>query len=232
MAACTSEEGYEILLEDLHLLAMILAQLLFVPFYRKLCVSSIYEYLEQRFGTWTRLYAAGCYVLLKTAKTGIVLYMTSLALQIIVGRSVPLEMVMLVFGVVVAAYTTVGGLEAVIWTDLLQGIALIGGGLICMPIIAAQVPGGFAQIIDVAWEQGKFEVGSTDLTLLKVTLWATILAKFMNFCQLLGTDRPALCGDQERSGSSPGRHPGRPAHDPGMGLLFLRGNKPLRPVPV
>ena len=73
------------------------------------------------------LYAAGCYVLLKTAQMGIVLYMTSLALQIIVGRSVPLEMVMLVFGVVVAAYTIVGGLEAVIWTDLLQGIALIGG---------------------------------------------------------------------------------------------------------
>jgi len=60
-----------------------------------------------------------------------------------------------------------------------------------MPIIAAQVPGGFAQIIDIAWEQGKFEVGSTDLTLLYVTLWATILAKFMNFCQLLGTDQSA-----------------------------------------
>ena len=98
---------------------------------------------------------------------------------------------MLVFAIVVAAYTIAGGLEAVIWTDLLQGIALIGGGLICMPIIAAQVPGGFAEIIDVAWEQGKFDVGSTDLTLLKVTLWATILGKFMNFCQLLGTDQAA-----------------------------------------
>jgi len=174
-----------------YLLAAIVALLLFVPFYRKLRVNSIYEYLEHRFGTWARLYAAGCYVLLKTAKMGIVLYITSLALQIIVGRSVPLEMVMLVFGIVVAAYTIAGGLEAVIWTDLLQGIALIGGGLICMPIIASQVPGGFAEIIDVAWRQGKFDVGNTDLTLLKVTLWATILAKFMSFCQLLGTDQTA-----------------------------------------
>ena len=174
-----------------YLLAAIVALLLFVPFYRKLRLNSIYEYLERRFGTWARLYAAGCYVLLKTAKMGIVLYITSLALQIIVGRSVPLEIVMLVFAIVVAAYTIAGGLEAVIWTDLLQGIALIGGGLICMPIIAAQVPGGFAEIIDVAWEQGKFDVGSTDLTLLKVTLWATILGKFMNFCQLLGTDQAA-----------------------------------------
>ena len=174
-----------------YLLAMILTLLLFLPFYRKLRVNSIYEYLEWRFGTWARLYAAGCYVLLKVAKMGIVLYMTSLALQIIVGKSIPLEMVMLVFGVVVAAYTIAGGLEAVIWTDLLQGIALIGGGLICMPILAMQVPGGFGEIFNVAWEQGKFSVGDTDLTLLKVTLWATIFSKFINYCQLLGTDQMA-----------------------------------------
>lgn len=174
-----------------YLLAMVLALMVFVPFYRKLQVNSIYEYLEWRFGAWARLYAAGCYVLLKVAKMGVVLYMTSLALQIIVGTAVPLEMVMLVFGAVVAAYTIAGGLEAVIWTDVLQGVALIGGGLICMPIICMQVPGGFTEIMEVAWEQGKFGVGDTDWTLLKVTLWATMFSKFMSFCQLLGTDQMA-----------------------------------------
>lgn len=174
-----------------YLLASIAALLLFVPFYRRLRLDSIYEYLERRFGIWARLYAASCFILLKTAKMGIVLYITSLALQVIVGESVPLELVMLIFGIAVAAYTIAGGLEAVIWTDLLQGVALIGGGLICIPIMASQVPGGYTQIVNVAWEQGKFSVGSTEFTLLKMTVWATIVAKFINFCQLLGTDQTA-----------------------------------------
>ncbi|MCH2375624.1 MAG: sodium/solute symporter [Planctomycetes bacterium] len=174
-----------------YLLAMALALALFIPFYRRLRVASIYEYLERRFGAWARLYAAACYLLIKIAKMGIVLYMTSLALQTIVGGDVSLEMVMLVFGIIVAAYTIAGGLEAVVWTDLLQGITLIGGGLICLPIIASKLPGGFNQIIESASEQGKFGVGDTDFTLVKITLWATIVSKFFIFCQVLGTDQAA-----------------------------------------
>ncbi len=174
-----------------YLLATVLALVLFIPFYRRLRVSSIYEYLEWRFGAWARIYAASCYVLLKVAKMGIVLYMTSLALQTILGLDWPLENVMLLFGTVVAIYTIAGGLEAVVWTDLLQGLALIVGGIICLPIIAGQLPGGFGEIIETASRDGKFGVGDTDLSLVRITLWATVFAKCMTFCQILGTDQTA-----------------------------------------
>ena len=181
-----------------YVLAMAVALALFIPFYRRLRLNSIYEYLERRFGGWARFYAAGCYILLKVAKMGLVLYMASIALQTIIGTHVPFELVILVFGVVVAVYTIAGGLEAVIWTDLLQGIALIGGGLVCIPIIASllgggysptQLQDGFGQIFQVAWAEGKMSVGDTDLTLVKITLWATVISKFVNYCQLLGTDQ-------------------------------------------
>ena len=92
---------------------------------------SAYEYLEQRFGTWARLYAAAGFLIFMMFRTGVILYAVCLPFGPMTGF--PLEWVILVLGILVATYTILGGLEAVIYTDLLQGIALIAGGLICIP---------------------------------------------------------------------------------------------------
>ncbi len=170
--------------------AIAIAVHLFIPMYRSTRVSSAYEYLERRFGLWARMYAAGTFVLFHFIRTGMVLYAVSLAIQSILRTgedSVPA--IIVVGGVLVSIYTVVGGLRAVIWTDVFQGIALIGGGLLCLPIILSQIPGGFSELIRVAAADNKFYLGDPTLTLQGKTLWAYLFAEFMILMHLMGTDQ-------------------------------------------
>lgn len=173
-----------------YLAAMPVALLLFIPMYRGTGVSSAYEYLERRFGPWARFYAAACFVLFQVFRMGIVLYMVCLCLQTFVGGDLP--RIMTVFGILVAAYTVVGGLQAVIWTDVLQGIALVGGGLVCLPLLVSKLPGGFGRLLDVAAENGKFSWGSTEFDLTQMTVWAIVLSKLVIYLQILGADQTSV----------------------------------------
>ena len=173
-----------------YLPAIVVAIYLFIPLFRRTHVSSAYEYLERRFGVRTRMYAAGCFVLFHLFRTGIVLYAVSLAIRSIFQMpDESLPQIILVAGLLVSAYTILGGLEAVIWTDVVQGIALMSGGLFCLPIIIWQLPEGFGQLFSVAVADNKFELGSTTFTLGEKTLWAYILAEGMVYLHVLGTDQ-------------------------------------------
>ena len=170
--------------------AILVAFFLFIPIYRRARIDSAYEYLEQRFGLWARLYAAATFVVFHFFRTGVVLYAVSLAIQTILQlNDDALTTVIIVGGIVVSAYTIVGGLQAVIWTDVIQGVALIGGGLICFPVILSQIDGGMSELVSVAHADGKFDLGSTKWTLTEKTVWAYMLAEFVLFLQLLGTDQ-------------------------------------------
>jgi SSS family solute:Na+ symporter len=160
---------------------------LFLPFFRRGHVRSAYEYLERRFGTWARLYGAMAFLLFHLFRVGIILYAVSLALHQMCGFSVPL--IISVLGVLVAAYTIAGGLQAVIYTDFIQGLALIAGGLICTPIIAHLLPGSWEQIFTEAHQDGKFGVGSTAFVFKEKTVWVIILVYQFQFLQLVCTDQ-------------------------------------------
>ena len=170
------------------LIAVFVAIVLFVPFYRSAKFSSAYEYLERRFGTWARLYAAVCFLMFHVFRMGIVLYVVGLAVQAAVGSD--LVVVLVVLGALVAAYTILGGLQAVIWTDLFQGVALILGGLICLPIIVSQLPEGFGQIIEVGRADEKFSWSSSHVA--QQGTWAVICSKLVMFLMMLGTDQTAV----------------------------------------
>ena len=106
--------------------AIMIAVYVFIPLFRSTRVSSAYEYLERRFGLWARMYAAGSFILFHFFRTGLVLYAISLAIKSILqtgDESMPA--IIVVGGVLVSVYTVVGGLRAVIWTDVFQGITLI-----------------------------------------------------------------------------------------------------------
>lgn len=176
-----------------YILAIMVAIYLFIPFYRASRVSSAYEYLERRFGLWARMYAAAAFVLFHFFRTGLVLYAVSLAITSILqldDKSLP--MIVVVAGVLVSAYTIIGGLRAVIWTDVLQGVALIGGGLVCVPVIVSQLPGGFEQLLSVAMENNKFDMGSAEWTFKSKTIWAYVFAEFMLFMHMLATDQTCV----------------------------------------
>ncbi|MBG89703.1 MAG: hypothetical protein CMO80_22775 [Verrucomicrobiales bacterium] len=105
---------------------MIFVWLVCIPFLMKFRYTSVYEYLGERFGLATRRVGVGLFILLVVLWMGFVVLATAKALAQISGWSLPL--ILVVVGTVATIYTMIGGLRAVIWTDVIQVALLIGGG--------------------------------------------------------------------------------------------------------
>ena len=131
----------------------------FLPFYRRLKVVSIYEYLERRFCSGMRAYGSLSFVVLQVAKMGVFLLLPSLALSTVTGLN--LYVCIGVMGLLCTVYTVLGGIEAVVWTDVLQSIVLVGGGLLCFGMIIAAEGYDIGAMWDVATEGDKFHVFTT-----------------------------------------------------------------------
>src|SRR5690606_22039634 len=102
---------------------------------------SAYEYLEARFNVATRLFAALSYCIFQIAgRIAIVLYLPGIALAAVTGLDVYLSI--LLMGILSTTYTVMGGMEAVVWTDVVQGFVLIGGALLCIVMAILGVDGG------------------------------------------------------------------------------------------
>lgn len=134
-------------------LAVIIAAYVFLPFFRRRQTMTAYEYLEHRFGTSIRVYGAITFIIGQLVRISLILYLLALLIQELTGLDTSLSI--LLGGIFVAAYTIIGGINAVIWTDVLQTIVLVIGGLLCLAVIIDKLPGGFEQIINVAGEHGK-----------------------------------------------------------------------------
>ncbi|KAA9131033.1 sodium/solute symporter [Marinihelvus fidelis] len=137
-------------------LAVLIAAYVFLPFFRRGKITSAYEYLEGRFGPSIRVYAAVAFIVAQLFRVSIVLFLVSLVVHELTGlASTPC---ILVSGLLVALYTVVGGFRAVIWTDVIQTIVLMAGGVICVVMIAQMLPGGLGQIFSVGLAEGKFAI--------------------------------------------------------------------------
>jgi len=134
----------------------------FVPLYRSLNSASAYSYLETRFGPWARIYASLCYLVTQIARMGTILYLLALPMNALLGWSVP--MLIIVTGVGTLLYCAMGGIQAVIWTDAVQGIVLIGGTLLCLAVLLITMPQGIGQAWTLAVSEGKMSLGSWSLT--------------------------------------------------------------------
>lgn len=170
--------------------AMVIALFLFMPFFRRARINSAYEYLERRFGLWARLYAAVVFLLFRCFKMGIVLYAVCLPVHAITG--LPLSILIVGIGVLVAFYTIAGGLEAVLWTDVFQAAALALGGIVCLPIMIFEVPGGLSELLQVAQSHDKFSLGNTSFTLSEKTFWAVAFTSFFFYLQQYSTDQTMI----------------------------------------
>lgn len=130
----------------------------FLPYYRRTGEVSAYAALERRFGVWARLYASVFYLLTQIARIAVVMYLVALPMQVIFGWNI--YTVILVTGVCVTFYSFVGGILAVMWTDAIQALVLMAGAVVCLVIMLATMPGGTAHMLETAWAQGKFSLGT------------------------------------------------------------------------
>lgn len=160
----------------------------FMPFYRLTGEVSAYAHLESRFGPWARVYASGFYLLTQLSRAAMVLYLMALPLSLVLG--VPIAAVLLVVGGVVTLYAVAGGVAAVIWTDALQAVVLVGGALACLVLMLVRLPDGLPGLLAVASEHGKFSLGSMDLSDWSTkTFWVVLLNGLFINLQNFGIDQ-------------------------------------------
>ena len=161
-----------------------------VPCYRRVIGLSAYEYFEKRFGYFARLYSSLAFVLAHFSKMGTVFYLLALALSKMTGYDT--YMVILVLGILTVLYTLLGGIEAVVWSDVIQGFMLIAGGLICVGVLLFRPEGGPSAIIERAWENHKISFGPYDIDFTKLTFIVMALNGIFYAIQKYGTDQTVV----------------------------------------
>lgn len=127
---------------------------LYLPFFRRLDVTSAYEYLEKRFSLPVRLFGSASFILFQTGRMAIVLYLPAIALATV--SSLDVYTCILLTATLCILYTMIGGIEAVVWTDVVQTFVLLGGALLSLGLVIQSCAGGWGEFVRVASGDGKF----------------------------------------------------------------------------
>jgi SSS family solute:Na+ symporter len=165
-----------------------------VPFYRRVVRMSAYEYIGQRFGLGGRFYTSFGFLADRIFDLGVTLVTTALAINVLTGWD--LKMVILGVGVFTVLYTMAGGMEAVVWTDVVQGVVLMLGGLFVLGrLLFAPEAGAPFAVVGETWRAGKLTLGSWDLSLATftdpklTTTWLFCLAYAVQWTRRYATDQ-------------------------------------------
>jgi SSS family solute:Na+ symporter len=159
----------------------------FVPFYRATGEISAYTHLEKRFGSWARTYAVVCFLLTQLARIGSIFFGIALTLQALTGFS--MEMIMLITGVSIIIYTVLGGIEAVIWTEVVQGVIKTAGALLILYLVVSNLPGGLAKVVEIGQHDNKFSLGGFSGDFTQSTFWVVLLYGFFINLNNFGVDQ-------------------------------------------
>lgn len=144
-----------------------------IPWYRKTQTISVYGFLEERLGYWGRAYAAFSFVLYMVGRMAVILYLASLLLDSFLDWNI--VYIIITIGVITILYTLLGGMEAVIWTDVIQSIIMICGILYCAIFLSQEIFIGDTPAIDFAVQQDKFSLGKLSFIFSERTVWVMII---------------------------------------------------------
>lgn len=158
-----------------------------VPLFRKSIQLSTYEYFEKRFGLGARIYSSLAFMLTHFSKMGTVLYLISIALSSFMGYSV--TSIIIVLSITIIILTFFGGIEAVIWMDVIQGFLLIAGGLYTLAVLLFGNEIGPITMIDNAIEMKKIDFGPYHLSFIDLTFWVMVINGIFYAIQKYGTDQ-------------------------------------------
>ncbi len=150
----------------------------YIPYFRKLNITSAYEYLEQRFNLATRMMASSLFIIFMIARMALVLYLPSLALTAVTG--IDINICILLMGTITIIYCTMGGVEAVIWGDVVQGIILIGGAFLAAGYLIFNTMGGPEHAWEIAVNEDKMRMFEWSMDYRSMTFWVAILGGLAN----------------------------------------------------
>ncbi len=167
---------------------LLVAGTILIAFFRHAVGMSAYEYFEKRFGYGARAYSALAFTAGHFSKMGFVLFTITTAIcgmtgwdkyQVIVG-----------VGFITVFFTLIGGLEAVIWTEVLQGIVKLAGVVVVIGVLLAIMPGGAGAAFHLAADKNKFSLGSFDFNLAQNgNFWVMLLYGSFWYLQKYAADQ-------------------------------------------
>ena len=155
------------------LIATPVTNLIFMPLFYHTRIYTAYQYLEERFSMPVRLLSSALFIIRVLLWLALATYAPALALEQVTGM--PLWFTILCTGMLTTIYTTLGGMKAVIWTDVMQFLVLFGGQVIILFIAVSHVPGGWSGVYDLGREAHKFDLSFSLDPNVRVTLWALLL---------------------------------------------------------
>lgn len=175
-------------------ISAIFAVFVFVRFYREAGYVSAYTYFEKRFGLWSRIYVCVLFSLGQIFRMGLILYLLSMAVTSM-HPEFGLYGVIFLIGTFVTVYTVLGGIEAVIWTDVFQTVVLVLGGIIVILVVFLRLDGGAATVIEMGAAHGKFSLvgheakSAFDFSLSRDTILMLFICGFMATLTEFGLDQ-------------------------------------------
>ncbi len=150
----------------------------YLPFFRRLNVTTAYEYLEKRFNYTTRFLASFLFIIFMIARMALVLFLPSLALTTVTG--IDIYTCIILMGVITIIYCTMGGVEAVVWGDVIQGFVLLGGALFAAIFLVSGIEGGMGKLIEISMDNQKFTMFDLSFSWKSATLWVILLGGLAN----------------------------------------------------
>lgn len=171
-------------------LVLLLIAAVVIPFYRQAVGLSAYEYFEKRFGYGARVYSSLAFLLMQFSKMSMVLYLISLAVSSMGNWNI--YAVLVVLEAVTITYVVLGGIEAVIWTAVLQGAVLAIGGVLCLAVLLFTPEGGPPAVLDLAWQNDKFSMGGFGFDLTQPTFLVLALYGIAVYIQKYATDQAVV----------------------------------------
>jgi SSS family transporter len=161
---------------------------LFVPLYFRGELFTVYQILDKRFGGRVKRTAASLFLITRSLADGIRLYATALVLVALTGWADPTSI--LIIGAVTILYTYLGGMSAVIWTDVIQLVIYVVGALVAAMILLNRIPGGWGEVVAVGNEFQKFRLLDFTFDIARsYTFWAGVIGGAFLTTATHGTDQ-------------------------------------------
>lgn len=177
-----------------------IAAYLFVPILRRLPIMTMMEYMEMRFDRSIRTASSVLMILSQIiARMGVTLLLPSIALSAVTGWDV--VSCILVMGVISTIYTVMGGIGAVIWTDVIQCTVIFGAAILSFFLIAGNLQGGSSEVIDIGTNFDKFRSFDFSFDFTVATFWVFSIWAIQDVFNKLGQEgmQRAFSTDSVRS---------------------------------
>lgn len=161
---------------------------LFLPFFFNSGVASIYDYMERRFGPTSRVVISSVFLISQVLTSAAILYATSLVIEFITGVDVKTAIVIVT--VVALIYTMMGGITAVIWTDVIQASVLLVGASIILVALLNSMPMPLAEVLADLKAQGKTNPLNFSFDLgVEATVWTGVIAMSLYHITVYGANQ-------------------------------------------